>query len=265
MKISSHAKINLYLRVKEKRADGFHELDTIFQEIDICDELSWLPGNDPLSLDVKGIAIDNNSENLVLAAAQAFSLATGHKIGGSILLIKKIPVGGGLGGGSSNAAATLNLLNRHFDLPLTQQGLLELALTIGSDVPFFVEGGCQRGRGRGELLEKACVPVDTATQGLLIMPPFGVSTALCFSKWAQTAREPSHHEPQIGENDLFLAACMVEPRLRLIFDELVQQTPTPVFMSGSGSTLVCLTSDNLAPLRKLATQLGCRTTAFRFR
>lgn len=169
------AKVNLGLHVVGRRADGFHEIVTIFQGIDLCDRLEG-EASDSLVLDVSHPSVPAGDANLVVRAARAlqarYESARGR--GARLTLRKTIPVGGGLGGGSSDAAGALLLLNELWDLRLDPPALSGLACQLGSDVPFFLVGGTALGTGRGEIVEPL-PPI--ANRGVLLgCPPFSLST-----------------------------------------------------------------------------------------
>jgi 4-diphosphocytidyl-2-C-methyl-D-erythritol kinase len=150
------AKINLYLEVGPKRPDGFHDIDSIFQAIALHDRLEFTAVSDgTISLEEEGIA--EMQRNLVYRAAMKLResplVPRGRRLGARIRLTKRIPEGAGLGGGSSDAAATLVALSRLWALDARREDLLPLAAELGSDVPFFLSGGIARCRGRGERVE----------------------------------------------------------------------------------------------------------------
>ncbi len=173
------AKINLSLRILGKRSDGFHEIETVFQEIDLADRLEFhaAPG---WSLEIEGADLDPGPGNLVCRAAALLSQDAHVPCAGRVILAKRIPVGGGLGGGSSDAAVTLIGLSRLWKLDWPVERLHPLAAELGSDCAFFLYGGLAVGRGRGEIIE----PLDGFLDGdiVLVLPPFGVSTAWAYSQ-----------------------------------------------------------------------------------
>ncbi len=177
------AKINLSLEVIRRRPDGYHEIETIFQAVDLSDELEFAisrRGN-RLNLSVEGDLPLRGGPNLVESAYELMRIRHPRQSTGlEGRLRKRIPVGGGLGGGSSDAAATLMALNRLWRLGLDPGQLEELALELGSDVPFFLRGGTAIGRGRGEKLES----LGALSQGafLLVNPGFSVSTAWAYDQ-----------------------------------------------------------------------------------
>ena len=175
------AKLNLFLHVTGRRADGYHELQTLFQLLDYGDWLRFEPQEDGVvSLHVgdthhgRALALENN---LILRAASELAGISGCKAGAAITLDKRLPVGGGLGGGSSNAAAGLLALNELWGLGLSVDELCRIGVKLGADVPVFVRGRSAWGEGIGEVLE----PVDLPGQWYLVVtPPCEVSTAAVF-------------------------------------------------------------------------------------
>ena len=151
--IEARCKINLGLEVLRRRPDGFHDIDTVFQCVSLCDELviERAPRG-TVRLEVEGARVPAGPENLVWRAALVHAQATGAP-GASIVLRKRVPIAAGLGGGSSDAAATLVGLDRLHATHLPAETLRRMALVLGSDVPYFIGGGTVRGRGRGEVLE----------------------------------------------------------------------------------------------------------------
>ncbi len=184
MILKSYAKINSILYVLGKRPDGYHELYTLMHKIDLCD---WIEiKKNAGGLKVK-TSIDelNNKDNLAYKAAQLFFEKTGIKPQVDIEIEKHIPVGGGLGGGSSNAGYVLRGLNELFDYPLSNTELFELAARIGSDVSFFLVDGSAVAEGRGERVRR----IECETSGydvFLVVPNFSISTAYVYKKFRLT-------------------------------------------------------------------------------
>ena len=237
--ISCPAKINLYLRILGKLPDGYHQLETLFQTIDLADSLHFHPGSGPL-LEVIGADVGPLEQNLVVHAARAFAAAAGMDIGGGFRLEKRIPAGGGLGGGSSDAAGALRLLNQHHGSPLSHQQLIQIAAGLGSDIPFFLEGGCRLGSGRGTQLQPA-EPGTVHRRGFLLCPPFGLATAAVYGAY----RHEKAGEARVGHNDLLPAALTVSQPFRRLYQTLAATLSTRgcFFMTGSGSTCVWLTEE----------------------
>jgi len=182
--IKSPAKINLHLEVIGKREDGFHELAMIMQNIDLADYLEFEINNEGLiNLESDCNDLSLSDDNLILKSANLLRKKSNIDYGANIFLRKNIPIGAGLAGGSSNAAATLIGLNNLWDLKLDQETLCSLASTLGSDIPFFINGGIQLCFGRGEILEK----LDSNFEyGLILLkdPNVSVSTAETYKKYS---------------------------------------------------------------------------------
>ena len=170
----SYAKINLYLDVLRQRADKFHDIETIFQSVSLCDDLSISPTSGPLSLTCNNAQLDCGATNLVLRAAIALRERTGCKLGASMVLNKRIPLAAGLAGGSGNAAAALVALNELWELELPREQIEEIGLTLGSDVPYCLRGGAVAATGRGEAMRPLKALVDVWF--VLVHPELHVST-----------------------------------------------------------------------------------------
>ncbi len=168
IRVRAPAKINLYLRVLGKRPDGYHEIETLVERIDLADELTCEPA-EKLTLSCTDPSLSCGEDNLVLKAARALQQATDTRRGARLHLTKRIPIAAGLGGGSSDAAAALRGLNKLWDLELSDARLAALAAQIGSDVPFFLQPEpFAIGQGRGERCEE--LPVRTTFWHVLITP-----------------------------------------------------------------------------------------------
>ncbi|HEY0346967.1 MAG TPA: 4-(cytidine 5'-diphospho)-2-C-methyl-D-erythritol kinase [Pyrinomonadaceae bacterium] len=167
--LPAFAKINLTLRVLEKRADGYHDLDTIFQTVSLHDtiEMSLIDQPDVI-LSCNDRSLSVGEDNLVIRAARTLQDGRTSSKGARIRLKKRIPVQAGLGGGSSDAAVTLIGLARLWDLSPTKEDLIAIASQLGADVPFFLFGGTARGTGSGDKLEQLA---DVAEKFLLIVKP----------------------------------------------------------------------------------------------
>ena len=262
--LKSHAKINLYLNVLGRREDGYHELQTLFQEISIADELCWQPHSGPFKLVIAGSNVVEPQHNLIFWAADAFEKETKLSIGGSWNLKKRIPVSSGLGGGSSNAAATLRILNAYYHNPLPPERLSEIALNLGADVPFFLQGGCRLGKGRGQILSREPTP-EIPQRGFALVPPIGLSTAAVFRAFARS--EPKAPEPRVGRNDLLEAALLVSKPFATIWHHLSDALSNELFfMTGSGSTLIWLSERETLPnaLSSLLYELDVSASPFHF-
>ena len=180
MVVFPNAKINLGLNIIEKRADGFHNIETVFLPIKICDILEVISTKDEMIFSSTGLAIDGNVENNLCLKAYYLLKKEFGLPPIKIHLHKVIPMGAGLGGGSANAAFVLNLLNNKFQLNLTQKQLLNYALQLGSDCPFFILNKPAFASSRGEELQPINLNL-TAYKILIINPKIHISTAWAFN------------------------------------------------------------------------------------
>ena len=181
------AKLNLFLHVTGRRADGYHELQTVFQLIDLADSLFFEPRRDGDIRRLTGPAAVPAAEDLCLQAARRLREAGGATLGVGIRLEKRIPVRGGLGGGSSDAATTLVALNEIWGLRLPLEQLAEIGLSLGADVPLFVHGRSAWAEGVGELL----TPLELAERHYaVVFPGVGIATAEVFQAPELTRKTP---------------------------------------------------------------------------
>lgn len=214
--LPARAKLNLGLEVLARVADGTHQIRTVIQSVTLHDLLELAPAAET-ELVAEGFPIPKGADNLVLRAASALENAAGRRLPARIRLLKRIPPGSGLGGGSSDAAAALRGLTRLHGL---DTDLMPVAAGLGADVPFFLLGGCAVATGRGELLQRCRVaPAWFA----VAWPGWPLSTAEVYAAWDQVGGE--------GTNQLAQAAAGVEPKLGEFLDRL---GPGWV-MTGSGS------------------------------
>jgi 4-diphosphocytidyl-2-C-methyl-D-erythritol kinase len=187
---AAHAKLNLSLAITGRREDGFHELVSLVVLIDLADTLTLEVGR-PLGLTCDDLGLPVDGTNLVLKAAAAYVRRRPGAVVGRFHLAKKIPHGAGLGGGSSDAAAALRLLDRASGDPLGVEALEALAAEVGSDCPFFVRGQAAVMRGRGERLEILPPAARAALAGrkvVLVKPPFGVPTPEAYALLAKAGK-----------------------------------------------------------------------------
>jgi len=266
MNILAPAKINLHLRVGRRREDGFHPLLTWMCAVGLFDIVKLQPArpNEGVSAPAGGVEFEcdrtdlpRGDDNLVVKVARGFAAEVVGSRPVCIALTKRIPVGAGLGGGSSDAAATLAGLNRLWGANWSADRLSEFAARFGSDVPFFLHGPSAACRGRGEVVRT--VPAPRPTWALLAMPPFGLATRDVYARFDEMglgdddalaeAREPDWHEwarlgardlsARVG-NDLEPAAFSLSPPLAALREALERRLGRRVRMSGSGSTLFTL-------------------------
>lgn len=251
----SPAKINLFLKVTGKRPDGYHEICSIMQMVDIFDTLTFsLDPSGKLSINVTGLNAPSDGTNLVIKAAEALRKWKGVKLGAHIALDKKIPVAAGLGGGSGNAAVAIKSLAGLWGIEASQEEMERLALSIGADTPFFLNGPCALVTGIGEIIKPLTARKSASI--LLLKPRFGVSTAEAyknskfdFSPFAADDKmvedavsgEPSRMAPRMV-NDLMAWAMETRPELASLKERIEGANPAPirVMMSGSGPTLFAL-------------------------
>ncbi len=247
--VEAPAKVNLTLRVLDRRADGFHELDTVFQAIDLWDTIELRAAEDiTLTTDHPGLEIDHG--NLVQRAALLLREVAGLQDGVALHLRKRIPLGGGLGGGSADAAATLIGCARLWKLDVEIARLEEAARQLGADVPFFLHGGTARGTGRGDRITRLEPFGDKPL--VLGMPPYAISTAEVFERASQWLTLPSKsvnfpalfghkwrqpNDLDLLDNDLQEGVFEVRPELRHFREGLLKQGASVALMSGSGSTV----------------------------
>ncbi|HJQ99437.1 MAG TPA: 4-(cytidine 5'-diphospho)-2-C-methyl-D-erythritol kinase [Candidatus Polarisedimenticolaceae bacterium] len=244
------AKVNLGLAVLGRRPDGFHEIATIYQAIDIEDRLEAAEAPElSLTCDDPGVPADEG--NLVLRAARALQdrYAAARPRGAALALHKAIPAGAGLGGGSSDAAGAIAALAALWELPLGSEDALAVASALGSDVPFFLRGGRALGTGRGEIL----TPLPEGPPRALVVgsPPFPLSTASVYRALSATLTPP---EPAVtvtrflvklaegndfarAPNDLERAAFAMRPELAAFKSALLQRGAEMSLLCGSGSSV----------------------------
>lgn len=255
IRIQTPAKVNLFLEILGKRADGYHEICTFFVAVGLCDHLEFeegATGDIQLSCDDPAVPVDE--ANLIVRAAQLLRDRSGIERGAVIRLAKRIPMQAGLGGGSSDAAAALVGLRKLWRLALSDQELEQLAAQLGSDVPFFLNGPSAWGLGRGEILKPARLP--TTLHFVLVCPPRGLSTAEVY-RHSRVPEVPISPEPmrravQQGDveaiaahlhNRLQEAAEMLAPEVRIMRQVFERLNPLGHGMSGSGSSYFALCRD----------------------
>lgn len=259
MQIACCAKINLILEIIGKREDGFHELRTIMQAVSLCDRLlinrKAVPG---ISFECDSTDVAMGSDNLVVKAAEYFFREIGESGSVEIVLSKTIPVGAGLGGGSSDAAATLRGLNALWGEPLSRERIFQMAARLGSDVPFFIEGGTALATGRGEIVTP--LPFIGNMPVLLMNPGFIVPTATVYSnvKLHLTSRRsvlnilPVFTAGEITgmdlvrhvRNDLQSTVLKLYPEIGEMLEWMSGQGADSVCVSGSGGTVFGLFLDS---------------------
>ena len=185
LRVPSPAKLNLFLHITGRRPDGYHELQTIFQLIDLCDWLTFTQTEDP-EIQIEGLGSVELEQNLIYKAIQSLKPFAKCSTGLKISIEKQIPMGAGLGGGSSNAATTLIVVNQLWQCGLTIEQLAELGLKLGADVPIFVHGKNAWAEGIGERLNWINL---AQKQYIVLKPDCFISTQLLFSQKTLTRNE----------------------------------------------------------------------------
>jgi 4-diphosphocytidyl-2-C-methyl-D-erythritol kinase len=257
-------KINLVLRVGPRRADGYHDLLTCFQAVNIWETVTLSPAEE-FSVEVSGDVnlgeIPLNGDNLAMKAVAAVGLATGRTDAVAILIDKKVPVGGGMGGGSADAAAALIAINELWQTGLSQVELLDIAAELGSDVPFLLEGGTALGRGRGEIL----APIKSLVFNWVIVPSMEhLATPGVYGRLDELRADvdvvlpeslpdafldalyrgdPEALAPHLI-NDMAQASLELEPALATTLEKGLTHGALAVMVSGSGPTCAMLASDD---------------------
>ena len=276
VRISSHAKVNLFLRVLAREEDGFHGIETLFCRIGLADELTAEPRNGKdVTIETTGPDVGPADQNLAVRAAHAVLEATGRKFGVHLGLTKRIPLRAGLGGGSSNAAAALLAVNHLANSAVPRHELLQVGSRLGSDVPFFLSGGAfALGWGHGERLMR--LPPLPAAPALLLIPPIGVPTADGY-RWVDQARAAGHSRGAVAldlealstwgsigrmaGNEFESVVFGRHPEIRAAFEALTATHPLICRMSGSGSAIFAVyrnTRDRDDAMMALSPRLGQR-------
>jgi 4-diphosphocytidyl-2-C-methyl-D-erythritol kinase len=274
--VQAPAKVNLYLRILGRRVDGYHQLETVMQTLELSDQIILTDRPAGVTLQCDDSRLPTGPDNLACQAAFLLALhAPGHGV--HINLKKRIPWQAGLGGGSSDAAAVLLGLNRLWQLYWPQEKLSAIASELGSDVPFFLYGGAALASGRGELITP--LPSRLRAPVALVIPPFGLSTAAVY-------RDYSPGKPAAGGWQI-LAASLVDEDLDQLADQLFNDLERPAFnlrpelaelkanlrrqgyptlLCGSGSSMLALLDERKERVDQLAKLLpmGYRLISTRF-
>jgi len=253
MIIPSYAKINLGLKIINKRPDGLHNIESFFLQISLHDSLTFSSSN-KFSIISKGISCPTNQNNILFKVIDILKKEYDININFKVLINKNIPIGAGLGGGSSNAAAFLKYLLEVNKIKLSNEKLVKLASKIGSDVPFFLNGGFQLIKGTGDHLQQIETTVLNNKKILLIHPKFHIST-----KWAYSEVKKhlltSNNKPKFSaltekvnwnlfENDFEKFVCTTYPEILKLKKLLKNDGALYSGLSGSGSTVFGLYNDN---------------------
>lgn len=240
------AKVNRELRVGRRRADGYHEIRSRLVSIDLSDTIEVSSAEGALEVACTGVPVPHDDSNLVVRAARALAERLGRPAGVRIRLDKRIPVGAGLGGGSSDAAITLALLSRLWDSRLAAAELAGIAATLGSDVPFFLVGGEAEVSGRGERVRP--LADSPAVELLVLVPPFSIATARIYAALDRSAPDPDGRPLAssldvetsgtfFGPNDLAFAVLQERAEMSVLLDS-ARSLASEAAITGSGSAIV---------------------------
>ncbi len=249
-RVAAQAKLNLGLRILARERGGYHAIETLFARIALADTVTIRPLDDERSVVVHGVEMGPQEQNLAYRAAVAYGDATGWPRGFEIEIEKRIPVGGGLGGGSADAGAVLRGLNRLAPRAVRDPELLRIAMTLGADVPYLTSTEpLALAWGRGErMLALPALPERTV---LLVLPDFRVSTAAAY-EWIAASRQSDVPSPRLASvpelsswetlqqhvvNDFESVVAEHHPEIAMIIAQLREMGASIAGMSGSGSTL----------------------------
>ena len=244
--IKTPAKINIGLNILSKREDGYHNLETIFYPINLWDELT-IQEDDKYALITNNSLLNIEGNNTITKARELIGGLTGIGIKAKVTLNKRIPIGAGMGGGSSDGAAALILYNKFYDLKLTNEILYSLALKIGADAPFFIEPKPKFGSSRGEIFKSIGLIIDKPI--LIVNPGIHISTSWAFSKIRPKMPKIHLNQIEFGENnglsnlknnivnDFESVVFESHPEIKGIKDKMYDLGAEFSLMTGSGSTV----------------------------
>jgi 4-diphosphocytidyl-2-C-methyl-D-erythritol kinase len=277
LKLNSYAKLNLYLAVLNKRRDNYHNIKTIFERIDLCDRIVLKPRcSNRIKITSNSSLIPRDETNLVYRSVQLLKDAFKIKTGMDIRIIKRIPVGAGLGGGSSNAAAVLVALNKIWGLQLTRKRLVSFARKIGADVPFFIfDTPFAQGENKGDSIRPLEELKRVRLRHIVVVPRFKVSTPLIYKKWDKIPQKARLTIPKSGVkmltsalrrmdmpligkrmfNSLETVTLKVYPEVRNLKERLMRLGMKSILMSGSGPAVFGILSSG-KEAASLGRQLG---------
>jgi len=250
MIIKSPCKINLGLKVLNKKKDNFHNILSIFIELNLFDTIEFIK-SDLLSVQFIGenIPADNTVTKAIKLITKYYNIEINHKI----TINKNIPIGGGLGGGSSNGAYILKAINQLYDLNISNRELLVLSKKIGSDVPFFIDGGIKEIRGTGDIISQINYSELQNKYFLLVVPPFTISTKWAYKKIKKHLHTPKIHPkfPPLTDkvdwalfvNDFEQVVCSTYPEILDIKKAFYKSGALYSSLSGSGSTVFGIYND----------------------
>ncbi len=253
-RVLAHAKVNLFLRILARESSGFHQIETAFALLEMADELAVRRTGSGVTLEVTGPDLGPSDENLAVRAARMVLEATGNRFGVAITLTKRIPVRAGLGGGSSDGAATLQAVNALAGNAVPRHELHHFAAKLGADVAFFASGAALAlAWGRGE--RQFRMPAPPAHPALVAVPPIDVATPDAYAWWDAQNRSPAPRGPvtldadalstwgsigRLGGNDFETVVFGKHPELRALYERVAQTGPIWVRLCGSGSAVAAV-------------------------
>ncbi|PYP55016.1 MAG: 4-(cytidine 5'-diphospho)-2-C-methyl-D-erythritol kinase [Gemmatimonadetes bacterium] len=254
LRVLAHAKLNLFLRILARESSGFHQIETAFALLEMADELVLRRTDSGVALEVEGPALGPRDENLAVRAARMVLDATGNRFGVAITLTKRIPVRAGLGGGSSDGAATLHAVNALAGNAVPRHELHHFAAKLGADVAFFASGAALAlAWGRGD--RQFRMPAPPAHPALVAVPPIEVATPDAYAWWDAQNRSPAPRGPvtldadalstwgsigRLGGNDFEAVVFGKHPELRALYERVAQTGPVWVRLCGSGSAVAAV-------------------------
>lgn len=257
LKLIARAKVNLYLDVGEKRADGYHDVVTILQSVTLADEITFTPNDSGIEVVYTDYLACDFKNDLIVQSWEALTASTGRNASFTASVRKSIPVAAGLGGGSADAAATLIGLNKLYNLGLDGVSLHRIAEDIGADVPFFLTGGTMLGEGAGEIL--SLLPPMPDCEIVVLKPKIDISTSRAYRDFDEAAtvsdgdRPPLHNLTKALEDGDYKALCASlynafepviagkYPEIAICKEAALAAGADAALMSGSGSTIFALT------------------------
>lgn len=250
----AHAKLNLLLRILARETSGYHQIETVFQLLDLADDVTVARIAGGVTLDVDGPDLGPADDNLAVRAAHLVLDAIGRKFGVAIVLKKRIPVRAGLGGGSSDAAAVLHAVNALAGHAVPRHEVLHLGLRLGADVAFFASGAATAlAWGRGERLFR--LPAPPEAPALVAVPAVTVATPDAYRWWDEMHPDPSPRGPvvldaealatwgsigRLGGNEFEVPVFNHHPVLRAVFEQLAATGPVWVRLCGSGAAVAAV-------------------------
>ena len=258
VRVAAHAKINLFLRVLARESSGFHQIETAFALLELADEVGVRRTDSGVTLEVEGPDLGPSDENLAVRAARMVLDATGNRFGVAITLTKRIPVQAGLGGGSSDGAATLHAVNALAGNAVPRHELQHFAARLGADVAFFASGAALAlAWGRGE--RQFRMPAPPSLPALVAVPPVQVATPDAYAWWDEQNRSPSPSSSsrgpvtldaealatwgsigRLGGNDFEAIVFAKHPDVRTLYERMAETGPIWVRLCGSGSAIAAV-------------------------